>query len=204
MEKRGITQIVARPHHPETLGKIERFWGTLWREFLETADFYDLDDARKRIGLFIDDYNFRRPHQALEGLTPAERYFQAAPEVMKTLKARVADNALQLARGGVPKEPLFLTGNWLGTPVSLHAEGERVFMTKAGEERTEIDLAAARTKVELPEPATPSGAPTVIIPDNGAEPKLPPGQFPLDQCVKDLKAAFAQPAQGSAGEGAKR
>jgi hypothetical protein len=37
-----------------TLGKIERFWGTLWREFLETAVFVDLADARSRIGLFID------------------------------------------------------------------------------------------------------------------------------------------------------
>ena len=29
LEKRGIRQIVARPRHPQTLGKIERFWGTL-------------------------------------------------------------------------------------------------------------------------------------------------------------------------------
>ena len=31
-EKRGIKQIVASPHRPQTLGKIERFWGTLWRD----------------------------------------------------------------------------------------------------------------------------------------------------------------------------
>jgi len=207
LEKHGIRQVVARPQHPETLGKIERFWGTLWREFLGAADLYDLDDARKRIGLFIDDYNFRRPHQGIDGLTPAERYFQAAPDVLKTLKERVAANALELARGGVPKEPFYLTGRVGGKAFSVHAEGERVYMTKEGEERREIDLAPAQTedrKPKLPEPATPSGTPTVIIPDNGAEPKLPPGQFPLDQCVKDLKAAFAPPAQGSAAEGAKR
>ncbi len=29
LEKRGIKQIVARPRRPQTLGKIERFWGTL-------------------------------------------------------------------------------------------------------------------------------------------------------------------------------
>ncbi len=34
------------PRHPQTLGKIERFWGTLWRECLETAVFLDLADAR--------------------------------------------------------------------------------------------------------------------------------------------------------------
>src|SRR3989441_1390198 len=30
--RRGIRQVVARARHPQTLGKIERFWGTLWRE----------------------------------------------------------------------------------------------------------------------------------------------------------------------------
>ena len=36
-DKRGIKQIVARPHRPQTLGKIERFWGTLWRVCAEAA-----------------------------------------------------------------------------------------------------------------------------------------------------------------------
>ena len=67
-EKRGIKQIVASPHRPQTLGKIERFWGTLWRECVETAVFIDLGDARQRIGLFIDHYNFQRPHQGIDGL----------------------------------------------------------------------------------------------------------------------------------------
>ncbi len=56
-QKRGIKQIVASPRHPQTLGKIERFWGSLWRECLERAVFLDLADARRRIGLYIDHYN---------------------------------------------------------------------------------------------------------------------------------------------------
>ena len=70
LEKLGIQQIVSRPRHPQTLGKIERFWGTLWRECVETAVFVDLGDARTRIGHFIDHYNFQRPHQGLDGLVP--------------------------------------------------------------------------------------------------------------------------------------
>ncbi len=46
LKRRGIEQIVAKPRHPQTLGKIERFWGTLWRECLEAAVFLDLADAR--------------------------------------------------------------------------------------------------------------------------------------------------------------
>ena len=56
LERRGIQQIVAAPRRPQTLGKIERFWGTLWRECLEAAVFVDLADARQRLGLFIDHY----------------------------------------------------------------------------------------------------------------------------------------------------
>src|SRR5439155_4169077 len=129
LEQRGIRQIVARPRHPQTLGKIERFWGTLWRECVAQAVFLDLGDAQKRIGLFIDHYNFQRPHQGIDGLVPADRFFGAAPEVLATLKARVTANALELARHGVPKQPLYLTGQVGGQPVSIHAAGERVILT---------------------------------------------------------------------------
>lgn len=138
-ERQGIKQIVASPHRPQTLGKVERFWGTLWRECLESAVFQDLEDARRRIGLFIDHYNFRRPHQGIDNLVPADRFFGAAPEVRKTLNARIAANALDLARHGVPKKPFYLTGHVEGQPFSVHAEGERLFLMRPGS-REEIEL----------------------------------------------------------------
>src|SRR6516164_3598085 len=56
LSKRGIRQVVAAPRHPQTLGKIERFWGSLWRECLEAAVFVDLADARRRLGHYVDHY----------------------------------------------------------------------------------------------------------------------------------------------------
>jgi transposase InsO family protein len=159
LEKRGIQQIVAAPRRPQTLGKIERFWGTLWQECVETAVFLDLGDAQKRIGHFIDYYNFQRPHQGIDGLVPADRFFGAAPQVLQTLKARVAANALALARHGLPKAPFYLTGQVGGQPFSVHAEGERVFLTGA-DGRQEIDLVppAARPVTEdMPAPVCPAG-----------------------------------------------
>ena len=144
LEKRGIKQIVSSPRHPQTLGKIERFWGSLWREFLAAAVFLDLADARRRIGLWIDHYNFQRPHQACEGLVPADRFFGAASEVKKTLAARVAANALDLACNGVPPKPFYLTGQVMGESFSIHAEGERLILTKPGE-RQEITLGKRQT-----------------------------------------------------------
>lgn len=140
MEQLGVKQIVARPRHPQTLGKTERFWGTLWRELLDRSIFLDLGDAKLRIGHFIDHYNFQRPHQGLDNLVPADRYFEAAPEVLKTLKARVAANALELAQGGVPKPPFYMTGQVGGQGFSLHAEGQRVILTSQEGVRKEVDL----------------------------------------------------------------
>ena len=162
LEKRGIKQIVARPRHPQTLGKIERFWGTLWRECLQAAVFVDMGDAQRRIGLFIDHYNFQRCHNGIEGLVPADRFYGAAPEVRKTLQARVAANALELARHGRPTNPFYLTGQVGGQPFSVHAEGERVILTGT-QGRQEVDLVPPSppvTQPELPEPVCPAGVVT--------------------------------------------
>jgi transposase InsO family protein len=157
LERLGIRQVVAAPRRPQTLGKIERFWGTLWRECVERAIFLDLGDAQKRLGLFIDHYNFQRAHQGIDGLVPADRFFSAAPEVLRTLKERVAANALDLARHGTPRSRFYLTGNVGDRPFSVHAEGERVILTDA-EGRQEIELTPPAAPAEpLPEPLCPQG-----------------------------------------------
>ncbi len=180
LEKLGIRQIVARPKRPQTLGKIERFWGTLWRECVESAIFVDLEDARRRIGLFIDHYNFQRVHSGIDGLVPADRFFHAAPEVLQTLRARVAANALELARHGVPKKPFYLTGQVEGKPFSVHQEGDRVILRQADQEREPIELVpppAVDGGSELPPPLCPQGVPASY----GALPtELPPGVSALD------------------------
>jgi len=40
----GIVHMTSRPQHPQTLGKIERWWKTLWDEFLSRTIFVDFDD----------------------------------------------------------------------------------------------------------------------------------------------------------------
>jgi hypothetical protein len=182
LEKRGIKQIVARPRHPQTLGKMERFWGSLWRECISTAVFVDLEDARRRIGQFIDHYNFQRPHQGIEGLVPADRFFGAASEVLATLRARVAENALELARSGTPKNPFYVTGQVAGKNFSLHAEGERVILTREEGERQEVDLVPPEEIVAVPEPVCPTGVVDPSLPED-AEPM--PGVSPIDALNED-------------------
>jgi len=212
MDKRGIKQIVAKPQRPQTLGKIERFWGTLWRECIETSVFLDLEDARRRIGHFIDYYNFQRPHQGIDGLVPADRFFGAAAEVLATLRSRVAANALELARNGVPKAPFYVTGRIGERAFSVHAEGERMILKREGQERTEVDLggpagttqwsaelplidsAAARVPAEMPSPVCPHGAPHGDV----VEDEVGPGGSPLDAGLRRLEALGEGPEEGPA------
>jgi transposase InsO family protein len=207
LEKRGIKQVVAAPRRPQTLGKIERFWGTLWRECVDSAVFVDLGDAQRRIGLFIDHYNFQRPHQGIDGLVPADRFFGAASAVRQTLAARVAANALDLARHGVPKTPFYLTGQVGGQPFSVHAEGERVILTRPEGERQEIDLVPPRPVESATEGTTPAELPVPICPvgevsgpgseaANATEP--PPGTSPLDDGLRALEGEFGRLPGGDA------
>jgi transposase InsO family protein len=162
LERRGIRHLVARPRRPQTLGKTERFWGTLWRECVQGAVFLGLDDARRRVGHFIDHYNFQRPHQGLEGLVPADRYFAAAPQVRETVQARIAANAQDLAVHGVPRKSFYLTGRVGETDIALHSEGSRVVLTRSDGGREEVELeatgrrAADGDQAEMPEPVAPS------------------------------------------------
>jgi len=187
LERRGIRHAVASPRHPQTLGKTERFWQTLWRELLERAIFGGIDDARRRIGWFIDWYNFQRTHQGIGGAVPADLYFAAAEEVKKTLQARMAKNAEELARNGVPRKPFYLTGRVGDEPFSLHAEGEKVVLMKGGE-REEVDLSApgrrAQEESAPPEPVAVNGKVPDAAEDLDQTREEPaPGTSPLDEVI---------------------
>lgn len=48
LAKEGIGHVVSRAHHPQTLGKCERLWKTVFEEFWERAKPADLEDCRFR------------------------------------------------------------------------------------------------------------------------------------------------------------
>lgn len=145
--KRGIKQIVARPRRPQTLGKIERFWGTLHRELIDGAIFKGMEDAKRRVAHFVGFYNFQRTHQGLGGLVPADRFFEASESVRAALEEQVAENAKELALHGEPRKPLYLAGRIGDEQVSLHTEGEKVLLTGKDGVRQEVDLKAPGKRV---------------------------------------------------------
>jgi len=120
--KERVRHIKSQAHHPMTLGKIERFWKTIYEEFLVRAQFGSFEEARERIRQWVQYYNHKRPHQGIGGLCPADRYFEIQAELKKTMEQGIADNVLEMALRGKPKEPFYMVGRMEGQSVVLRAE----------------------------------------------------------------------------------
>jgi transposase InsO family protein len=74
----GITHRLTQPRSPTTTGKVERFHGSLRRELLDDAvPFADLAAAQAAVDGWVQEYNTRRPHQALGMAVPADRFSNA-------------------------------------------------------------------------------------------------------------------------------
>jgi transposase InsO family protein len=61
-----------KPYHPQTNGKIERFWKTLKEDFIEDALYNDIDDLKTELLGFLVYYNEHRPHSSLDGKFPKD------------------------------------------------------------------------------------------------------------------------------------
>jgi transposase InsO family protein len=126
MAKDRIHHIRSAPHHPMTLGKIERFWKTIWEEFLERARFDTFESAVERIGYWVKYYNHQRPHQGIDGLCPADRFFAIQKEVRAAVERGIEANVQEMALRGKPQAPFYMVGRVGEQNVVLQAERGQV------------------------------------------------------------------------------
>ncbi len=85
----GIRISHSRPYHPQTMGKDERFHGSLTREVLRQAQWRDPLHLQQALDRWRQVYNHDRPHEALELAVPASRYqpsLQAYPETLPPIQ----------------------------------------------------------------------------------------------------------------------
>jgi putative transposase len=67
-----ITLLFIQPGKPMQNGYIERCNGNIRRELLNAYAFKTLDEVREKAEEYLMDYNYHRPHKALDYRTPAE------------------------------------------------------------------------------------------------------------------------------------
>lgn len=134
IKKDRIKHIKSQPHHPMTLGKIERFWKSIYGEFLSRVQFDSFEDAQQRLALWVKYYNYKRPHQGIGGLCPADRFFEIQTELRQVLEKGIEANVLESALRGMPQTPFYMVGRMGEQSVVIRAEKGKVKMLVDGEE----------------------------------------------------------------------
>jgi transposase InsO family protein len=74
---KGINHIYIRPRKPRLNGKVERSHRIDQEEFYRMLNGVDIDDTKlfnEKLKEWEDFYNFSRPHAALGGKAPYERF----------------------------------------------------------------------------------------------------------------------------------
>lgn len=99
----GVRVTRSKAHHPQTLGKDERFHRTLKEELLTFHSFADLQTCQHAFDDFRQMYNTERPHEAHDLDTPAEHYQPSSrpfPEQMPPLVFPAGATVRKVARHG--------------------------------------------------------------------------------------------------------
>ena len=89
LEDQGIEHSLARPHHPQTCGKIEAVHRTLEKELIGRVRFDSFTHAKREMASYFERYNFERTHMGIGGVTPADRYFGRVDKVHAEIDRRI-------------------------------------------------------------------------------------------------------------------
>jgi len=140
LEREGIRHVVARAHHPQTVGKCERLWKTVEHELWRRVHPQDLAEARERLGHYFAHYNHFRTNEGSGRLTPADRFFGAETTVRQAIEAQMSEQELALALAQTPRQSLYLFGQVGDRQVSLHGERGRLVVHTEDGQRRELSM----------------------------------------------------------------
>jgi transposase InsO family protein len=79
-QKLRLRHLRTRPYRPRTNGKAERFIQTLLREWAYKRPYSTSTQRTNRLPRYLNHYNLRRPHAALNKRTPAQRLSEQSVE----------------------------------------------------------------------------------------------------------------------------
>ena len=83
LEHERIDHTHARPHHPQTLGKVEALNRRIKQELIDQQRFLNVHEAQQAMEHWVEQYNYQRTHQGIGGfLVPAERFHGRAQEAL--------------------------------------------------------------------------------------------------------------------------
>jgi transposase InsO family protein len=133
LTKLGIRHIRSRPYHPQTCGKIESFWRNVLQECLAKTPLASFEEAKEKLGEYVEYYNFKRPHQGIDKLMPSDRFYRVADQVRQIVAANTekVDAAAAPATGYRP--PTYMVGNIGGRELRVVSKEAEVTLQAPGE-----------------------------------------------------------------------
>ena len=81
LETHKIVHTRGAPYHPMTQGKIERYHRSM-KNVVKLENYYSPWELERAIARFVDDYNHRRLHEALDNVTPADAFEGRRPAIL--------------------------------------------------------------------------------------------------------------------------
>jgi putative transposase len=103
----GLKQTYISTGYPQSNGKIERFFKTAKEECIRRNSFLSIDDSRRIIGRYIDQYNYKRLHSAIDYVTPYDMLMGRKEKILEERKKKL-ENARRIRREkNKPKSNLF-------------------------------------------------------------------------------------------------
>lgn len=124
----GIHLVHAKPHSPESRGKMERVWRTMRQRCTDhlspESSLHEVDVA---LWSWLDVDYHRRPHAALLGNTPRRRYLEGKSASRRPLTAAELACALESeARRQVRKDGTFQVDGQVYEALGAHLAGKRI------------------------------------------------------------------------------
>ena len=77
-----IQQVHGKPLHPQTQGKIERYHRSM-KNVINLGHYYCPEELKAALSEFVHYYNYKRYHESLNNVTPADVYFGRKEAILK-------------------------------------------------------------------------------------------------------------------------
>lgn len=84
-QKQGITHVRGRVRHPQTQGKIERYHRSM-KNVIKLDLYHSPQELESALQRFVHYYNYQRYHEAIGNVTPAQKYYGKAQQVIEKRK----------------------------------------------------------------------------------------------------------------------
>ncbi|HNT98409.1 MAG TPA: DDE-type integrase/transposase/recombinase [Elusimicrobiales bacterium] len=133
LTKLGIRHIRSRPYHPQTQGKIESFWRNLLQECLQKTPVSTFEEAKEKIGEYVEYYNFKRPHQGIGNLIPSDRFYRVGDQVKQIIAANTEKVEAAVEPEPGYSAPTYLVGNIGGRELRVVAKDAQVMLAEKSE-----------------------------------------------------------------------